>query len=72
MKKLILLIALFSSITIMAQDVIVKKDGRTILAKVTKVGDKEVEYKKYNSKSDRLYLAILLFHQKTTMLIQEK
>lgn len=55
MKKLILLIALFSSITIMAQDVIVKKDGRTILAKVTKVGDKEVEYKKYNTNSDRLY-----------------
>ena len=55
MKKLILLIALFSSITTMAQDVIVKKDGSTILAKVTKIGDKEVEYKKYNSKSDRLY-----------------
>lgn len=55
MKKFFLLITLFSSITTMAQDVIVKKDGSTILAKVTKVGDKEVEYKKYNSKSDRLY-----------------
>lgn len=39
----------------MAQDVIVKKDGTTILAKVTKVGDKEIEYKKYKSGSDRLY-----------------
>ena len=43
-----------SSMT-MAQDVIVKKDGSTILAKVTKVGDKEIEYKKYQSTSDRLY-----------------
>lgn len=39
----------------MAQDVIVKKDGSTILAKVTKVGEKEIEYKKFKSESDRLY-----------------
>lgn len=39
----------------MAQDVIVKKDGSTILAKVTKVGDREIEYKKFKANSDRLY-----------------
>ena len=39
----------------MAQDVIVKNDGSTILSKVVKVGDKEIEYKKHNSSSERLY-----------------
>ena len=47
--------SLFCSSMAMAQDIIVKKDGSTILAKVIKVGDKEIEYKKYQSTSDRLY-----------------
>lgn len=55
MRHLFTIIGILSSIVSMAQDVIVKKDGSTILAKVTRVGDKEVEYKKYKSNSDRLY-----------------
>lgn len=55
MRKIVLTSALFYAVAMYAQDVIVKKDGSTILAKVTKVSDKEVEYKKYKSNSDRLY-----------------
>ena len=55
MKIKFLLMSLFCSSMAMAQDIIVKKDGSTILAKVIKVGDKEIEYKKYQSTSDRLY-----------------
>ena len=55
MRKIVLMSALFYAVAMYAQDVIVKKDGSTILAKVTKVSDKEVEYKKYKSNSDRLY-----------------
>lgn len=55
--KRVILSVLFAitNLFTMAQDVIVKRDGNTILAKVTKVGDKEVEYKKYKSSSERIY-----------------
>lgn len=55
MKSIFTLLFVICAITTMAQDVIVKKDGNTILAKVTKVGDIEVEYHKFNSTSNRLY-----------------
>lgn len=54
-KKYLFIIILFIPHILSAQDIIVKKDGSTILSKVTKVGDKEVEYKKFNSTSDRIY-----------------
>lgn len=40
---------------VLAQDVIVKKDGSTILAKVVTVGENEVEYKKYNNQGGPTY-----------------
>ncbi len=38
-----------------AQDVIVKKNGSTILAKVLTVGEDEVEYKKHNKPEGPTY-----------------
>ena len=55
MKFTLLFCFIFTSVVSMAQDVIVKNDGSTILSKIIKVGDKEIEYKKYNSSSERLY-----------------
>lgn len=42
-----------------AQDVIVKHDGCTILAKVVKVASKEIEYKKYSNQEGPTYVILL-------------
>ena len=56
MKKTILFIILFFVTgMVMAQDVIVKKDGSTILSKVEKVGVAEIEYKKWSNQDGPLY-----------------
>lgn len=55
MKKLLLLIAVFCATTVYAQDVIVKKDGSTILSKVIKIGTTEVEYKKFSNQNGPNY-----------------
>lgn len=58
MKKSILFLASalwFSIGTVFAQDVIVKKDGSTILAKVNRVGATEIEYKKWNNLNGPTY-----------------
>jgi hypothetical protein len=56
MKKLLLLIVLFcASLTIMAQDVIVKKDGSTILSKVLEIGETEIKYKKWSNQDGPTY-----------------
>lgn len=48
--KLFLIISLlFVAGITKAQDVIVKKDNSTILSKVTKIGEKEIEYKKWSN-----------------------
>lgn len=48
--KLFLIIAILCiSGTVQAQDVIVKKDNSTILSKVTKIGETEIEYKKWSN-----------------------
>lgn len=50
MKKILLLMVFFAStFTASAQDVIVKKDGSTILSKVIEIGTTEVKYKKWNN-----------------------
>ncbi len=41
--------------TIVAQDMIVTNDGTVIKAKVTKVGDTEVEYKKWTNQDGPVY-----------------
>ena len=48
MKKVLLLMVLLASfLSASAQDVIVKKDGSTILSKVIEIGTTEVKYKKW-------------------------
>lgn len=55
MKRLWLLFWAFFPILISAQDLIVKKDGDVVQAKVLKVGSTEVEYKKWNNQDGPLY-----------------
>lgn len=44
-----------ASLTVSAQDVIVKKDGSTILSKVTEIGTTDVKYKKWSNIEGPLY-----------------
>ena len=53
--RIFVLFLSFFPLCIFAQDVIVKKDGSTILAKVNKVGTKEIEYKKWNNLNGPIY-----------------
>lgn len=56
MKKFLLLMVLFAStLAASAQDVIVKKDGSTILSKVIEIGTAEVKYKKWNNQNGPNY-----------------
>lgn len=58
MKRFYLLLLgalLFGTTALMAQDVIVRKDGTTILAKVEKVGETTVEYRKWGNQEGALY-----------------
>ena len=55
LKLIIWLILSLITSKAIAQDVIVKKDGSTILAKVVTVGENEVEYKKYNNQGGPTY-----------------
>jgi len=61
MKKLISLLALsFWAINaLMAQDVIVKKDGTTVISKVLKVTDQTVEYKNWSNLEGPTYTVSL-------------
>lgn len=55
-KKLIALAALcIAGSYAAAQDLIVKKDGSVIQAKVTKIGNSEVEYKKWSNQNGPQY-----------------
>lgn len=51
---LTLFLLMFSSI-LFAHDVIVKKDGSTILSKVYEIGKKEIKYKKFSNLNGPLY-----------------
>ena len=56
MKKLSLFVILFyTSLTIMAQDVIVKQDGSTILSKVMEINSAEIKYKKWSNVDGPIY-----------------
>ena len=53
---MILFMVLFAStLTVSAQDVIVKKDGSTILSKVIEIGTAEIKYKKWNNQNGPNY-----------------
>ncbi len=49
MKKLLVILFLLCATSVSAQDVIVKKDGSTILSKVLEVGQEVIKYKKFNN-----------------------
>ena len=49
MKQLLVFLFLLCSISVYAQDVIVKKDGSTILSKVLEVNTADVKYKKFSN-----------------------
>ena len=56
MKKFLFLLMLIdASMTTSAQDVIVKKDGSTILSRVIEIGTTEVKYKKWNNQKGPNY-----------------
>lgn len=56
MKKIMFFLMLIVSVlTASAQDVIVKKDGSTILSKVLEIGSTEVKYKKWNNLNGPIY-----------------
>ena len=54
MRKLIILLS-FVSLDVSAQDVIVKKDGSTILSKVLEVNQNDIKYKKHSNKNGPTY-----------------
>ena len=54
MRKLFLLLAV-SALNVYAQDVIVKKDGSTILSKVLEVNPNDVKYKKFSNQNGPTY-----------------
>lgn len=57
MKRFLLsLVAILISSLCFAQDVIVKKDGGTILSRVVKVGNSVVEYKKFEDQEGASYI----------------
>lgn len=55
MKKVLLFLMLLSATSVFAQDVIVKKDGSTILSKVVEIGSAEVKYKKFSNQNGPTY-----------------
>lgn len=55
MKRSLLLLMLLSTTMLNAQDVIVKKDGTTILSKILEVTSLEVKYKKYSNQDGPTY-----------------
>jgi hypothetical protein len=55
MRKILLFIMLLSATSVFAQDVIVKKDGTTILSKVIEIGTTEVKYKKFSNQDGPTY-----------------
>lgn len=55
MRKLLFLLLFVPSSMCMAQDVIVKKDGTTILSKVLEVNPADIKYKKYSNQNGPTY-----------------
>ena len=59
MKQLLLLFMLLCSPAVIAQDVIVKKDGSTILAKVLEVNTDNIKYKKHSNQNGPTYTILV-------------
>ena len=56
MKKLLVFLFLLCSTSMLAQDVIVKKDGSTILCRVVELTDSEITYKKWSDLNGSNYV----------------
>ena len=54
-KTFLLLLAMLAVLSSSAQDVIVKKDGSTILSKVLEVNPADIKYKKFNNPNGPIY-----------------
>ena len=54
MKKLFILLS-FITLNVSAQDVIVKKDGSTILSKVLEINQEDIKYKKFSNQNGPIY-----------------
>ncbi len=55
MRKILLIMLLICSTSVSAQDVIVKKDGSTIISKVLEVNIADIKYKKYSNQNGPTY-----------------
>lgn len=55
MKQLLVFLFLLCSASVSAQDVIVKKDGSTILSKVLEVNTTDIKYKKFSNQNGPTY-----------------
>ena len=55
MKQIFILSFLLCSTSVFAQDVIVKKDGSTILSKVLEVNTDNIKYKKFSNQNGPTY-----------------
>lgn len=55
MKQLLILLMAICPTSIFAQDVIVKKDGSTVVSKVMEIGTSEVKYKKFSNQNGPTY-----------------
>lgn len=55
MKKILFFLLSFTTIHLQAQDVIVKKDGSTILSKVLEVNAADIKYKKFSNQNGPTY-----------------
>lgn len=55
MKQFLFVMSILCSISIHAQDVIVKKDGSTILSKVLEVNTADIKYKKFSNQNGPTY-----------------
>lgn len=55
MRQLLVFLFILCSTTVFAQDVIVKKDGKSVLVKVLEVGQDKVKYKKHSNLNGPTY-----------------
>ena len=55
MKQLLFVTFFFCSLCLSAQDVIVKRDGSTILSKVLEVNKTDIKYKKFSNLNGPTY-----------------
>lgn len=58
MKKSFMSLIVFFAVNAFAQDIIVKKDGTTIVTKVVEIGTSEIKYKKFSNQEGPTYTVL--------------